>query len=83
VLFENCELALRSKVGDLAVENGPDIMKRIAEFSATIRTTRGENLRIMVGLQSIRVIAEQKALESPRNLATNAEGKISRCGTRR
>ena len=62
-LFENCELALRSKVGDLAVENGPDIMKRIAEFSATIRTTRGENLRIMVGLQSIRVIAEQKALE--------------------
>jgi hypothetical protein len=39
-------------------------MKRIAEFASTIRTTRGENLRVMVGLQSIRVIADQKALET-------------------
>jgi hypothetical protein len=63
-VFKGCELALRSKIGDLAVENGPDIMKRIAEFAGTIRTTRGENLRVMVGLQSIRVIADQKALET-------------------
>ncbi len=63
-VFKGCELALRGKVGDLAVENGPDIMKRIAEFASTIRTTRGENLRVMVGLQSIRIIADQKALET-------------------
>jgi hypothetical protein len=63
-VFKGCELALRSKIGDLAIENGPDIMKRIAEFAGTIRTTRGENLRVMVGLQSIRVIADQKALET-------------------
>jgi hypothetical protein len=63
-VFKGCELVLRSKIGDLAIENGPDIMKRIAEFASTIRTTRGENLRVMVGLQSIRVIADQKALET-------------------
>jgi hypothetical protein len=72
-VFKNCDLALRSKMGDLAVENGPDIMKRIAEFAATIRTTRGENLRVMVGLQSIRVIAEQKALESFRQTLRTKE----------
>lgn len=63
-VFKDCELALRNKVGDLAVENGPDIMKKIAEFTSTIRTTRGETLRILVGLQSIRVIADQSALEA-------------------
>jgi len=63
-VFKGCELALRDKMGDLAVENGPDIMKRIAEFASTIRTTRGKTLRVMVGLQSIRVIADQKTLES-------------------
>jgi hypothetical protein len=36
-VFKDCELALRDKMGDLAVENGPDIMKRIAEFAASIR----------------------------------------------
>ncbi len=60
-------------MGDLAVENGPDIMKRIAEFAATIRTTMGENLRVMVGLQSIRVIAEQKSLDSFRQTLRTKE----------
>jgi hypothetical protein len=61
--FRDCEIAMRNKVADLAVENGPDVMRRIAEFASTIRTTRGESLRVIVGFQSIRVIAEQKALE--------------------
>lgn len=62
--FNDCEISTRSRMADLAVENGPDIMERIAEFAATVRTTRGENLRVIVGLQSIRVIADQKTLES-------------------
>ena len=62
-IFKYCEIAMRNKVADLAIENGPDVMKRVAEFAATIKTTRGENLRIIVGLQSIRVIAEQKILD--------------------
>ena len=63
-VFKNCEIAMRTKMADLAVENGPDIMTKIAEFAGSIRTTKGESLRIVVGLQSIRVIADQKALES-------------------
>jgi aspartokinase len=55
---------MRNKVADLAVENGPDIMRRIAEFAGTIRATRGESLRVVVGFQSIRVIADRKALEA-------------------
>ena len=65
-VFKDCEIATRNKVADLAVENGPDIMRRVAEFASTIRTTRGESLRVTVGFRSIRVIADQKALESSR-----------------
>jgi hypothetical protein len=39
-------------------------MKKIAEFAASIETTRGENLRVIVGLQAIRVIADMKTLEA-------------------
>ncbi len=63
-VFRDCEIATRNKVADLEVENGPDIMRRIAEFASTIRTTKGESLRVTVGFRSIRVIADQKALES-------------------
>jgi hypothetical protein len=63
-VFRDCELAMRNRVGDLALENGPDIMKRIAEFASTVKTTKGESLRVIVGLKSIRVIADQKALEN-------------------
>ncbi len=63
-VFKDCEIATRNKVADMAVENGPDIMRRIADFASTIRTTRGENLRVTVGFRSIRVIADEKALES-------------------
>lgn len=63
-VFKDCEIAMRNKVADLAVENGPDIMRRIAEFASTIKTTKGESLRVTVGVRSIRVIADEKALES-------------------
>ncbi len=63
-VFKDCEIATRTNVADLAVENGPDIMRRIAEFASTIRSNRGESLRVTVGFRSIRVIADEKALES-------------------
>jgi len=62
-VFKDCEIAMRNKVADLAIENSPNIMRRIAEFASTIKTTRGESLRVVVGFQSIRVIADRKALE--------------------
>jgi hypothetical protein len=54
----------RTKIADLALENGPEIMKSIAEFAAKIKTTKGESLRIISGLQSIQVIADMKTLEN-------------------
>lgn len=72
-VFKDCELAMRNRVGDLAIENGPDIMKRVAEFASTVKTTKGESLRVIVGLQSIRIIADQKALERFREALKSKE----------
>jgi hypothetical protein len=38
-VFKECEIAKRNKVADFAVENGPDIMRRIADFASMIRIT--------------------------------------------
>jgi hypothetical protein len=62
-LFKDCEIVTRHGMANLSIENSPGIMRSIAEFAAGIRTTRGESLRVSVGLTSIRVIAEQKTLE--------------------
>lgn len=63
-VFKDCAIFTRNRMANLAIENSPDIMKKIAEFASTVRSTRGENLRVVVGLRSIRVIAEQKVLET-------------------
>ena len=60
--FRDCELALRSKMGDLTLEVDSNVMKRVLEFADSLKTSRGENLRILVGLKSIRVIAEQRSI---------------------
>jgi len=62
-LFKDCEIVTRHGMANLAIENSPGIMRSIAEFAASIKTTRGESIRVSVGLTSIRVIAEQKTLE--------------------
>ena len=62
-LFKDCEIVTRHRMANLAIENSPGIMRSIAEFAASVKTTRGENLRVSVGLTSIRVVAEQKTLE--------------------
>lgn len=61
-VFADCEITMRTKVGDLSLENGTDVMQRIAEFARTVKTTRGENLRVIVGHKAVRIIADQKAL---------------------
>ena len=60
--FRELELVVRSGVGDLILENTAGTMKRIAEFSGSIKSTRGENLRVVVGVRAIRIVADQRAL---------------------
>ncbi len=62
-MFKDCEIVTRHGMANLAIEKTPGIMRSVAEFAANIKTMRGENLRLAVGLTSIRVIAEQKTLE--------------------
>lgn len=78
-VFKDCSLALRSKIGDLILELDSDTMKRIVEFAGSLRTLRGENLRILVGLKSMRVIAEQKAIAQLRE--TLGDHKIIKYNT--
>ena len=72
-ILRDCELTMRSKIGDLGVEHGPHVMRQIAEFAGSIKSTSGENLRVVVGQRSVRVIAEQKALEKFRETFPDKE----------
>src|SRR5438309_3804735 len=62
--FRDCGLSLRNKVGDLEVEYHQDTMNRIGEFASNLKTVRGENVKLVVGVRFIRVIADQNALEN-------------------
>ena len=62
--LKDCEIAVRNRIADLSVHHSEDVMQRIAEYAATVRTTRGENLRVVSGARSVRVVADQKPLET-------------------
>jgi hypothetical protein len=72
-ILRDCEMVMRSGIGVLTLENGPEVMKRISEFASSIRTTRGENLRVVVAVKSVMVIADQKALEQFREAFQDKE----------
>jgi len=71
--FKDCEIAVRSKVADLSVHHSPDIMRRVAEYTGTVRTARGENLRVIAGVKAIRLVADQKPLENFRQTLQPSE----------
>jgi hypothetical protein len=62
--LKDCNISMRGGMAYLTVENAPDIMKKVAEFASTIRSMRGENFRVIVGSDSVRVIAGQEALDN-------------------
>jgi hypothetical protein len=62
--LKDCNISMRGGIAYLTIENSPDIMKRVAEFASTIRSIRGENFRVIVGSDSVRVIAGQDALDN-------------------
>jgi hypothetical protein len=62
--LKDSKISMRGGIAYLTIENSPDIMKRVAEFASTIRSIRGENFRVLVGSDSVRVIASQEALDN-------------------
>ena len=67
------ELAMKSKIGDLLLENRPEVMRRVMELASSISNSRGENLRVMVGSKTIRVTADQKSLGQFRECFSDKE----------
>lgn len=62
--LKDCNISMRGGMAYLTIENAPDVMKRVAEFTSTIRSTRGDSFRVVVGSHSVRVIASQDALDN-------------------
>jgi hypothetical protein len=62
LVLKDSDIKMKSKVGVLEIDHGPQIMRQISEFASTVKTARGENLRVLCGTRCIRVIADQKAL---------------------
>lgn len=62
--LKDCRLWMRGGMAYLVVENFPDIMRRVAEFAGTIRSTRGEAFRVVVSSDSVRIIAGRDALDN-------------------
>ena len=61
--FKGCDVLMRTGVGYLTLEDGPDIMKRVGELTSSIRSMRGETFRVIVGSNLVRVITRQEVLE--------------------
>ena len=59
--FRDCGLSLRN---NLELEYDQDTMNRIGEFGSNLKTVRGENVKLVAGVQFMRVIADQNALEN-------------------
>lgn len=62
--LKDCNIIMRGRMAYLTLENSSDVMKRVSEFAATIRSTRGENFKAIVGSNSVRVIASQEAIDT-------------------
>lgn len=62
--LRDCNISMRGGMAYLTLEYTPDVMKRVAEFTSTIRANRGDNFRVVVGSNSVRVMARQEALDT-------------------
>lgn len=63
-IFGGCELSLRNKIAELEVQYHEETMYQVAEFASNLKTVRGENVKLTVGMGLIRVIADQTALDT-------------------
>jgi hypothetical protein len=62
--LKDCHLSMKGGMAYLIVENSSDIMRRVADFAATIRSTRGDTFRVVVSSDSVRIVAGQAALDN-------------------
>jgi predicted regulator of amino acid metabolism with ACT domain len=57
------KLTMKNKIADVAVLNDPEIPAALGRFAAQVDYGRGETFRIVAGVESIRVVLDEKNLQ--------------------
>ncbi len=66
------KLTMKNKIADVAISNVPEIPAALGKFAAQVDYGRGETFRIVAGVESIRVVLDEKNLH---RLATTVPKK--------
>ena len=62
------KLTMRNKIVDLAILNDPEITAALGRFASTIDYGLGETFRLVSGVESIRVVIDEKNLEKMKSI---------------
>src|SRR5207253_7072666 len=57
------KLTMKNRIVDVAILNDPEIPAVLGRFAAQVDYGRGETLRIVAGVESIRVVLDEKNLQ--------------------
>jgi len=62
-LMKNCKLSLKNKIADIALVNDTEIHEIFGKIPPLIKFNTGEIFRLIVAVQSIKLIADEKNLD--------------------
>ena len=62
------KLTMRNKIVDIAISNDPKITAELARFASTIDYSLGETFRLVSGVESIRVVIDEKNFEKMKHI---------------
>jgi hypothetical protein len=62
------KLTMRNKIVDVAILNDPEITAALGRFASTIDYSLGESFRLVSGVESIRVVIDEKNLEKMKSI---------------
>jgi hypothetical protein len=62
------KLTMRNKIADIAIWNDPEIPEALGKFASEVDYGRGETFRFVGGVESIRVVLDEKKVDEIRRL---------------
>jgi hypothetical protein len=62
------KLTMRNKIVDVAILNDPEITAALGRFASTIDYSLGETFRLVSGVESIRVVIDEKNLDKMKSI---------------
>jgi hypothetical protein len=62
------KLTMRNKIVDVALINDPEITAALGKFASVIDYSLGETFRLVSGVESIRVVIDEKNLDKMKNI---------------